>query len=289
MSVRLRRLQAEYERLQVLFEEHPRIRIVAALGRPPDKYIVEYQVKGLVEENGKIQGRALHRAEITLGPSYPREMPRCVMLTPIFHPNIDYLAICTEDIGSAGQTLDQTILFIGEMISFQAYNLQSPRNGDAARWTQENQERLPLEKIDLTPALLLQGGTQLDAALAAIAHSSRPTYITSRPCANCGRTDGTHYETCLHGHLTCEDCRADCANCEWSVCLLCTRYRCAACQRVFCEDCLLTCQECEKLVCLTDGKACVQCQHWLCAEHVDINGLCALCLPIKTGSTGTGV
>jgi ubiquitin-protein ligase len=258
---------------------------MAALGSPPDKYIVEYQVKGLVEENGTIQERDLHRVEITLGSSYPKEMPRCVMLTPIFHPNIDYLAICTEDIGSAGQTLDQTILFIGEMISFQTYNLQSPRNGDAARWTQENQEWLPLEKIDLTPALLLQGGTQLDTALAAIARS-RPTYITSRPCANCGHTDGTHYETCLRGHLTCEDCRVDCANCERSVCLLCTRYRCTACQRVFCEDCLLTCQECEKWVCLTDGKACVQCQRWLCAEHVDTSGQCALCLPVETGHAG---
>src|SRR6266566_1689297 len=107
MSVRLRRLQAEYERLKVVFADHERIRVAETLGRPPDKYVIEYRIKGLVEEGGVVGEKDLHRAEISLGPGYPREMPRCVMLTPVFHPNIDHLAICTEDIGSAGQTLDQ--------------------------------------------------------------------------------------------------------------------------------------------------------------------------------------
>src|SRR4051812_42075484 len=108
MNVRLRRLQAEYARLQYIFEGHERIRIVEAAGQPPEKYVIEYRVKGLVEEkNAVIVEREVHRAEISLGPLYPREMPRCVMLTPVFPPNIDHLAICTEDIGAAGQWLDQ--------------------------------------------------------------------------------------------------------------------------------------------------------------------------------------
>lgn len=50
MSVRLRRLQAEYERLRLLFEDHPRIRIVETAGDPPDRYTIEYRIKGLVQE-----------------------------------------------------------------------------------------------------------------------------------------------------------------------------------------------------------------------------------------------
>src|ERR1017187_4080513 len=134
MSVRLRRLQAEHEKLKRLFEGHDRISIVETAGDPPDRYTLEYRIKGLVQENNEIHVREVHRARIILGPNFPKEMPQCVMLTSVFHPNIDHLAICTEDIGSAGQTVDQLITFIGEMISYQAYNVQSPRNGEAAQW-----------------------------------------------------------------------------------------------------------------------------------------------------------
>src|SRR5918911_4132952 len=157
MSVRLLRLQAEHERLVRLFADHERIRIVESVGSPPERYVIEYNMRGLVEDKGELKEQNVHRAQIALGPNYPRERPRCVMLTPVFHPNIDHLAICTEDIGSADQTLDQSIVFIGEMITYQAFNLQSPRNGDAARWTAEHLEDLPLEGMDLVPHMLTQG------------------------------------------------------------------------------------------------------------------------------------
>jgi ubiquitin-protein ligase len=251
MSVRIRRLFAEHERLKVVFANHERIRIVEAVGRPPDRYVVEYHVKGLVEERDEIRERDVHRAEITLGADYPREMPRCVMLTPVFHPNIDHLAICTEDIGSAGQTLDETIIFIAEMISYQAYNLQSPRNGDAARWTQENLDRLPLENVNLIPPVLLAGGAEPGIAWAAAAAwwearnaSSAPVEAPDEPaappCANCGRSDPqAEVAACAQGHAACQDCRLTCANCGTSLCLRCPVERCAVCRELFCTDCVL--------------------------------------------------
>ena len=231
MSVRLRRLQAEFERLKIVFAGHERIRIVDAIGIPPDRYVVEYRVKGLVEENDDIHEREVHRAEIALGPGYPREMPRCVMLTPVFHPNIDHLAICTEDIGSAGRTLDQTIIFIGEMISFQTYNLQSPRNGDAARWTKENANALPLESVNLVPSILMAGDTEAEIARAAAQAAIQATH-----CGNCGSTD--YLRPCSYGHLSCEDCRLVCSKCATEICAICARTGfgwkpvCDACARV---------------------------------------------------------
>jgi ubiquitin-protein ligase len=243
MSVRLARLQSEYERLKFVFDGHEHIRILEAIGRPPERYIIEFRVRGLVEEGGQIVERDTHRAEITLGPDYPRRMPRCVMLTPVFHPNIDHLAICTEDIGSAGQTLDRTLIFIGEMICFQAYNLQSPRNGDAARWTRENAERLPLEHVDLFPGVLMDTSAEARIALAAAAAMQQIEQEQERKCVNCGQSVG-FATPCSAGHEVCEDCRLECANCAASICVACEPRRCSICHELFCADCAVACNRC---------------------------------------------
>ncbi|MCA1557739.1 MAG: ubiquitin-conjugating enzyme E2 [Acidobacteria bacterium] len=204
MSVRLRRLQAEYNRVAQLFAGHERISIVETYGNPPDRYIIEYRLKGLVEEKGEITERAVHRAQIVLGRNYPNELPRCNMLTPVFHPNIDHLRICTEDIGAAGKTIDQVITFIGEMIAFQTYNVKSPLNGDAARWTIEHLDKLPLERIDLIPKesvrpptisettqALSQPQSAHPSAMSAEERAAAPTlYPTAvlERCVNCGQS-----------------------------------------------------------------------------------------------------
>jgi ubiquitin-protein ligase len=265
MNVRLRRLVSEYARLQLVFEGHDRIGIVETIGRPPEKYLIEYQLKGLVEENNEICERNTHRAEITLGPGYPREMPRCVMLTPVFHPNIDHLAICTEDIGSAGQTLDQTIIFIGQMICFQAYNLQSPRNGDAARWTSEHLEELPLENVDLVPHTLLEEGADFRIATAATEALATLAAEAARPlpvCANCGTAKAT---VCVNGHLACADCLVRCANCLAEICVLCPPLRCAVCKAHACDDCGLGCTSCGNWACLAHLVKCVECGRFNCS------------------------
>jgi ubiquitin-protein ligase len=289
MSVRLRRLQAEYEKLKRLFEDHPYIRIVETAGNPPDRYTVEYRLKGLVQEKDEIQVRELHRAKITLGPNFPKEMPQCVMLTPVFHPNIDHLAICTEDIGSAGQTIDQLIVFIGEMITYQAYNIQSPRNGEAAQWAREHAAEFPLESVSLTPALLLEGGAltpltaQSTPALPSPAmpepaqpmpEPAPPIPVPAPPplppelerCHNCGiNAAAAPLQRCSSGHLACPECGLVCANCRKLLCVSCALKACSACGRVVCGDCFLVCAGCRHAFCLQHVSRCSVCGRYECA------------------------
>jgi hypothetical protein len=48
MNMRLKRLQAVYERIRLAFGERSPIQIKAVYGNPPEKYHMLYRVKGLV-------------------------------------------------------------------------------------------------------------------------------------------------------------------------------------------------------------------------------------------------
>ena len=73
------------------------------------------------------------------------------MLTPIFHPNFDPVVICVGDHWTAGERLVDLIVRIGEMIAFQAYNIKSPLDGEAAMWLNQNSWSLPTDKRNLRP------------------------------------------------------------------------------------------------------------------------------------------
>lgn len=154
MTPRLRRLQADYEKVYATFDGHPRIQLVAAEGDPPEKYTFAFRIAGLVPQgaDGAAYG-AEHRAEVFLPLDYPRRPPFCRMLTPIFHPNIDPQKICIGDHWSAGQSLAQLVVRIGEMIGYQSYNVKSPLNAHAAAWAEQNIAHLPLERADLSAGL----------------------------------------------------------------------------------------------------------------------------------------
>ena len=47
----------------------------------------------------------------------------------------------------AGETLPSIVARIGEMIAYQSYNTKSPLNGEAARWVDQNLDRLPLDAV----------------------------------------------------------------------------------------------------------------------------------------------
>jgi len=259
MNVRLRRLQAEYERLKFVFDEHPHIHIESAAGDPPEHYTIEYRVKGLVEEGGGVIERDVHRAQIILGVDYPQCMPRCIMLTPVFHPNIDHLAICTEDIGSVDQRLEETVIFIGRMIAFQVHNVQSPRNGDAARWTKGNLHRLPIDPVDLFTDRLMDTAAAQRIAVRAAAEVSRIERERSRRCSNCGGP-AAGATPCAAGHALCDECKASCHNCDAALCLPCKPSRCRSCGDIFCEDCAIACPHCDSWACLAHaGHACRAC------------------------------
>ena len=154
MQPRLRRLSSDYEKVIALFGNHPYIRVAEVAGNPPDRYTFEFHVRSLISgANDSIQVRSPHRAEVFLQLDYPRRPPFCRMITPVFHPNIDPQKICIGDHWSAGQSLAQLIVRIGEMLCYQSYNVKSPLNAKAAAWAEQNESQLPLQKIDLSVGL----------------------------------------------------------------------------------------------------------------------------------------
>jgi ubiquitin-protein ligase len=147
--VRLRRLAADFEKVKDYVRRHPRLKLVQTEGEPPERYQIEYQVKGLRQREGEVVYERTHLVEIHLPLQYPRLPPQCRMLTPIFHPNIAPHAICIGDHWSPGEPLVSILSRIGEMISYQSYNTKSPLNGEAAKWVAENEDQLPIDPVSM--------------------------------------------------------------------------------------------------------------------------------------------
>ena len=107
---------------------------------------------GMVRGNGGAPIlRSQHLVEVQLTRDYPRQSPKCKMLTPIFHPNIEPAVICVGDHWTAGERLVELVIRIGEMIAYQAYNIKSPLDGEAAMWADLNQKKLPIDVRCLRP------------------------------------------------------------------------------------------------------------------------------------------
>ncbi len=148
-SVRLRRLQADFEKLSAYAQRHPRVRLVQVEGTPPEKYQVEFQLRSITQNGDQFSYIDRHLVEIFLPRNYPRMPPQCRMLTPVFHPNIAPHAICIGDHWNAGEPLWSMVMRIGEMLAYQSYNTKSPLNGEAARWVEANMAALPLDPVSL--------------------------------------------------------------------------------------------------------------------------------------------
>ncbi len=149
---RTRRLVADAETVRSAFKSFPLIRIHQAVGNPPELYRIIYNVRGLARgQDGKPIYREGHVVEIQLTRDYPRQSPKCRMLTPIFHPNIEPAMICVGDHWTAAERLVDLVIRIGELISYQAYNIKSPLDGEAAMWADTNAKHLPVDPRDLRP------------------------------------------------------------------------------------------------------------------------------------------
>jgi len=141
---------ADYEKIRTEFTGHRYITVEPMSGNPPERYRITYKIKGLRLDPALNRPAItnIHRAEIYLHNDYPREKPKCVMLTEIFHPNFGPY-ICIGDHWAAGETLADVIVQIGQMIQYQSYNPKSPLNGVAAMWAQQNEQMLPVGNVDL--------------------------------------------------------------------------------------------------------------------------------------------
>jgi len=154
LSPRIRRLKLDHELLFQRFSGWPLIRIVGTAGMPPELYRFQYLVRGLyVAPDGAILERNDHLLEVNLSLGYPRRAPQCRMLTPVFHPNFDDSSVCIGDFWAASEGLDDLIIRIGRMISYQEYNTKSPLNGLAAKWAAQNNHLLPVDARALAPPL----------------------------------------------------------------------------------------------------------------------------------------
>jgi hypothetical protein len=121
---------------------------------PPEVYRFQYLMRGLyVAPDGAILERNDHLLEVNLSLGYPRRAPQCRMLTPVFHPNFDDSSVCIGDFWAASEALDDLIIRIGRMISYQEYNTKSPLNGLAAKWAAQNSYLLPVDPRPIAPPL----------------------------------------------------------------------------------------------------------------------------------------
>jgi ubiquitin-protein ligase len=150
-TVRLRRLHADYEKMREYVNRHPRLQLIQAEGSPPERYQLEYRIRGLRQTADELSVVKSHMVEVSLPVSYPRTPPQCRMLSPIFPPNIAPHAICIGDHWSPGEPLWSIVARIGEMIAYQSYNTKSPLNGEAARWVDQHIDELPLDSVSMMP------------------------------------------------------------------------------------------------------------------------------------------
>ena len=152
LSPRQRRLLADERQLRRAFppEGQRPIRLTKVEGSPPERYELAFTIDSLTHgTNGEPAPRREHRAVVTLPHGYPRMPPVVAMLTPAFHPNIDPSSVCVGDHWAAGERLCDLIVRVGEMLAYQAYNIRSPLDGEAAMWADLNQDRFPTDPADL--------------------------------------------------------------------------------------------------------------------------------------------
>jgi ubiquitin-protein ligase len=154
LSPRIRRLKLDHQQLTQKFAGWPLIQITGTAGMPPEVYRFAYKIKGLfVSATGEIQERDQHFLEVNLSLGYPRRAPQCRMLTPVFHPNFDDSTVCIGDFWAASEGLDDLIIRIGRMISYQEYNTKSPLNGLAAKWAEQHTKLFPIDPRNMAPPL----------------------------------------------------------------------------------------------------------------------------------------
>jgi len=160
-------LLLDHQTLTTRLSGWPLIQITGTAGMPPEIYRFTYNLRGLyVSSAGEILERDVHVLEVNLSLGYPRRAPQCRMLTPVFHPNFDDAMVCIGDFWAASEGLDDLVVRIGRMISYQEYNTKSPLNGLAAKWAAQNAKLLPIDARNIAPPLDTKEATSAMSVIA---------------------------------------------------------------------------------------------------------------------------
>jgi ubiquitin-protein ligase len=286
MNMRLKRLYNDYQELAAFLQDHPAVSLLKAEGDPPEKYQLQYRVKGLEQKAGQVVPKDRHTAEIVMTLDYPSQEPICRMLSPAFHPNIDPHLICITDRWAASESLVDVVVRIGRMLCYQIYNIKSPRNGEAAKWTAEHLGELPLDTADLAlesisassrPAATLRSvspppvaAVKAAAAAAAPPAKAVPSRLAKKEpapepeeeeiCPNCRqKVPRSKFKECRNGHRVCPDCRPACRLCGAELCLLCDLTVCSICGQVVCPKCSDFCHFHRQPICRDHAAVCAEC------------------------------
>jgi ubiquitin-protein ligase len=294
MSVRLNRLRTDYEKLKEKLKGNPYVSIKRIRGNPPEYYVLQYHVKGIsLSRSDKIIERDEHEVEIMLPRYYPRVSPKCRMLTPVFHPNIDELAVCIGDRWAASETLAQLVVRIGEMLAYQSYNIKSPINKRAAKWAALNEHRFPFdasyinfkEEFDTSEErhieeieIGLKEAAEREAGISVISETTREPADERPPeklgegfeierCGNCFVDSSEEtLSRCVEGHLACKNCIVVCPRCSKRHCLSCVLYTCKECDALVCSFCAAICHICTNSFCKAHLKPCAHCGMLACSD-----------------------
>jgi ubiquitin-protein ligase len=155
-SPRMRRLQADYQRMQELAARSNLIEFTAQSvrpGLPPERYIITYKCKGIIGVDGKGNPKFgnKHQVEIYLHNQYPQRWPGMKWLTPVWHPNINHLnsTVCIDAAWwTASRSLDRLVIMIGEMVQYKNFHDDPtkppfPWDPEAARWSRDYRKTHP--------------------------------------------------------------------------------------------------------------------------------------------------
>ncbi len=153
---RVRRLMVEAQQMREAFADFPAVTVTPDPGDAPDRYRVDFAVAGLAPPTRGDRPVPHDRfaVEIVLPADFPRLPPVVKMRSAVFHPNIDETTVCVGDHWTAGERLADLVVRVAEMLAYQAYNIRSPLNGEAAMWADLNADKLPTDPRDLRPASL---------------------------------------------------------------------------------------------------------------------------------------
>lgn len=155
LNLRGKRLLADERNMREVFGPGGIGSILSTRGEPPELYVVELRVASLVSGSANdAKVGTVHRLEVQLTNDYPRVGPKCRMLTPLFHPNVDAASICIGDHWAAGEKLSDLVIRVAEMLAYQAYNVRSPLNATAAMWADTHPEQLPIDRRDLRTRIM---------------------------------------------------------------------------------------------------------------------------------------
>lgn len=157
-SVRDRRLESDYRALRATFEAEDLVEIRAVGTAPFEKYMIVYKVPSLrLNSTGQPMRVDATVVEITLPSDYPKMPPtaRTVAGDVVFHPNFNAAKICLADHWSPSFQLVDIVREIGELLTWQKFNIRSPLNATAAEWSQQHLNEIPLARVNL-------GGNSVD-------------------------------------------------------------------------------------------------------------------------------